>query len=380
MSTFRTATAGVLALGIALATAGCAPAPSPAPSVEPVAIEPTVTPSPEPVPDAPQPTIGVTCAELLSTATIAATMPAGVAPIDPSVSRLAGLPLNAYGIFDAVYVRASGGLACEWSNGQPQVIGDEYVGVRVLVLPDAAAAFSRFSRELSHCSEVVPVTCSFDALAGGTNWVWTQVYRANSAAAGAQIGDEIVTAVAAAGPRAPAWSPPAGTIALPPADCDAILPATPVGILLGVGVPLYQGGSTDGVGRFAEGGWYLPAAAFERAGAARCYYGDGVSMAFPATMEVLPAGAWAWREIRPLITEPAPARVEIALLGEGDEAWVRCTTDGDGRNCVLDLVAGENWIRLEVWDTELSGASRVTVDPRAGILRLGEAVLGELQG
>lgn len=44
-------------------------------------------------------------------------------------------------------------------------------------------------------------------------------------------------------------------------------------------------------------------------------------------------------------------------------------------------MVGGNWIQLQAWDTEAeSDAARVTVDPRAGILRLGEAVLGELRG
>lgn len=378
MSTFRTATAGVLALGIALATAGCAPAPSPAPSVEPVAIEPTVTPSPEPVPDAPQPTIGVTCAELLSTATIAANMPPGVALADMARAELAGA--SGVGIPTSAFVRAMGGLACEWNNGQPydgSGTNPAYLGVRVLVLPDARAHFDRFERiygSSPYCaSAVVPLYCTRDAMIG-TAWLSAEIIGSASDSAAGVIGDEIIAALSTAGPGASPWTPPAGTIPLS-ADCDAILPVTPVGSLLGVGVPLLNQGS-DGGG----GGRNLNLSAREESGSADCYYTYEGSMAGVASIQTLPAGAWAWREARPLITEPAaPARVEIALLGEGDEAWVRCTTDG--HTCLLDLVVGENWIQLQVWDTQVvSEAARVTVDPRAGILRLGEAVLGELRG
>jgi hypothetical protein len=381
MNTSRAALAAIIALGALLGTTACAGAsPSPAATAESGVADPAMTPAAEPTAGAPQPIIDLACDELLATATVAATMPASVVPAVMARAELGGSRGN--GIPTSSYVRSLGGLACEWNNGQAYNSSagsnPDYLGIRVLVLPDAVSQWERFETYYSstdalglYCAGMIePLYCTHEELVG-TNWVSAEIIGAGNAPAAEAIANEVLTAVSTAGPGGASWMPPADTIALSP-DCEATLPVTPVGLLLGVGVPLVAQGPA--------GGWSLGAGARENASAAGCIYTFEGSMAGVGSIDTLPAGAWAWREVRPLISTPAaPERVEIALLGDGDEAWVRCTADG--HSCFLDLVVGGNWVQLQAWDTEgESDAARVTVEPRAGILRLGEAVLGELRG
>jgi hypothetical protein len=376
LNTSRVA-AAILALGLVIATSACATGgPGPAPTAGPGI---TGTATSEAVAEGPQPRVGIACDDVLSSATIAATMPGGVVPADMSVAELTAR--HGSGIPTGIFVRALGGLACEWNNGQPysSFVGSNpaYLGIRVLVLPDAESQWTRFASyygdagTLYCANSLVPLYCSHDELIG-TTWVSAEIIGAGSAPAAEAIANEIVAAVNAAGPGGSGWMPPASTLPLSP-DCEEILPVTPVGLILGVGVPLVAQGP-DG------GGWSLGAGARENLGSLGCHYTYEMSMAGVASIEAVPAGAWAWREVRPLITAPeTPARAEIGFLGTGDEAWVRCTSDG--HECILDLIVGGNWLQLEVWDTDVeSESARVTADPRAGILRLGEAVLGELRG
>lgn len=381
MDTSRAALAAVLVLGTLLGTTACAGgAPTPAATAESGATGPTATPTPAAGADGPRPILDLTCEELLATATVAATMPASVVP---AVMALAELGVErGNGIPTSAYVRSLGGLACEWNNGEAynSSAGSNpaYLGIRVLVLPDAVSQWERFETYYSssgvlglYCAELIePLYCTHEELVG-TTWVSAEIIGAGNAPATEAIANEILTAVSTAGPGGAAWMPPADTIPLS-ANCEDTLPVTPVGLLLGVGVPLVAQGP--------GGGWSLGAGARENTGAALCIYTFEMSMAGVGSIETLPAGAWAWQEVRPLITTPAvPERVDIALLGDGDEAWVRCSADG--HLCFLDLVVGGNWVQLQAWDNEgESEAARVTVAPRAGILRLGEAVLGELRG
>lgn len=381
----RTSSAVLLAAVLALGLAACG-APDPAPTTDPApgaSAEPTPTPSASVEPDAgPHPVIGVTCDQLVPAAVISASIP-GIVSADPVASQLGAYlriaPLGAYPpIAEAHIVRSLGGIACEWNNGESysSKVGSNpaYVGVRIQILPNATSQWEKYERIYDasyggfYCT--LP-NCRTNALVG-TNWIEALIIGVSTQPAAQAISDSALAALAAAGPGAPAWSAPSGTIAIGPA-CTDTLSETVVGLLFGVGVPLVAG--NDG------GGWSLGAGAGENALMPTCYYSYENEMAGVGSLRGLPAGGWAWQETRPLLTSPSvPEPLAVVGLEDGDEAWIRCSV-GDER-CTLDLVVGNNWFQFETraGETGVAPGASMTVGGRDALSRIAEAILGELRG
>lgn len=359
----------LLAAALSLSLAACTPpAAEPTPAPTPEASDPSATPTPaEDVVTAPEPALDVDCSDLASTASVTSALGAGVASVDPAASTMGAYPV----ISPSYFVRSLGGLACEWSNGQPQSnragSNPAYVGARVLVLPNATSQWTRYvdyygpEVEDTFCSGGY---CSVDAYVGST-WVHVQMSGTTSDASAASLGAEIVSAIAAAGPGAAPWVVPADTAPLP-ADCLSLISDADVQASLGIGVPL--------VATTAAGGWSIEAGAEDNWQGPACHWSFLDADAGVGGLTTLVAGAWAWDEAREFLTVPStPVAVTLASLDAGDEAWLRC--DASDSTCLVDLVIGGNWIQVHVWPDDVMGTS---YDRRAGALAIAERIVANI--
>ncbi len=364
---------GVLTLSLAACTP---PGAEPTPPATPTPSGSTATPTPTAEAlSVPEPVIGVTCAELLPAAAVAAAFPDTLAVADAAHSTLA----DGATIVAAYVARSLGGIACEWNNGQ--VYSDsrgsnpDYSGVRVIVLPNAGAQWDRYVDYYGSdglglfCSEAFapyPVGCSGNDLVGG-HWVDTTIFDASSAAAATTLHSTILAAVGAAGPGADAWTAPADTLAIP-STCDAIVATSSVQSALGVAETLVASGPA--------GGWSLRAGADVNAAVVNCSWLYFDADAGVGNLRVLPAGSWAWAEAYPALTVPAaPEPLVVAGLEADDEAWIRCASGNT--ECVIDLVVGGNWLEFEIWAED--GLARVTADRRAGASTIAQAIVDSLR-
>ncbi|MEQ1737249.1 MAG: hypothetical protein ABL886_12695, partial [Rhodoglobus sp.] len=315
----------------------------------------------------PESVFGIGCDSLLSPASVAGALATPVSAIDAGVADMN----SSLRISRTFAVESLGGLACEWNNGQPNDLypggtNPAYIGVQVLVLPNAGSQWARFEAYysgsgavgMSCATHLTPTYCELNQLVG-TSWVQATISGASEATAAA-LGAEAVAAVSAAGPGAAPWAPPAGTLALP-ATCEGLVATATVQSALGVSTTLVA--STDG------GGWSLWAGARENWGGPRCNWLYEFSDSGVGFLASLPGGAWAWNEVRSAITFPtAPTSAAVAGLAPGDEAWVRCVAS-DG-SCVVDLVIGGNWIEVRMWSD--------VADPRGGALAVAAAIVATL--
>jgi hypothetical protein len=374
MNSLRTAVALLAAAAVALGLAACA-APQPAQTVVPTPAT-TVRPSAAPTPTvtkalAPEPLLNLTCPAVISTATLSSSLPAPVTPVDPAQTAV-----RAYPVIPEIYaLRSLGGLACEWSNGLP--LSDRtgqnpgYIGVQVLVLPNASSQWEKFVAMYgssgavgAYCANTMrPLYCSTNRLTG-TNWVEVTVYGANSEAAGTALGAEAVAAVAASTSGGAAWTPPLGTRALP-STCPGVIPDATVKSALGISVPVQASSGA--------GGWSLKAGAIMNWGGPHCYWALSDSDSGVGSLATVPGGAWAWAEARSFLTSPeAPTAVTVTGLASGDEAWLRCAPSD--AYCLIDLIVGGNWVQAHVWQD----AGSPVIDRRAGALAIGTAIVATL--
>lgn len=359
----------LLAASASLLLAACTPPgaePSPAPTSETSEPDPTPTSEAEVV-SAPEPALEADCSDLASTASVTSALGAGISAVDPAASTMGAYPV----ISPSYFVRSLGGLACEWSNGQPQSnragSNPAYVGARVLVLPNATGQWTRY---LDYYGPEVEDTfcsggyCSVDAYVG-TTWVHVQMSGATSDAAAAALGAEIVATVSAAGPGAAPWAVPAETQPLP-ADCPSLISDADVQASLGIGVPL--------VATTAAGGWSIEAGAEDNWQGPACHWSFLDADAGVGGLTTLVAGKWAWDEAREFLTVPStPVAVLIAGLDAGDEAWLRC--DAADSTCLVDLVIGGNWIQVYVWPDDVMG---LAYDKRDGALAIAERIVANI--
>lgn len=360
-----------LALAVGFSVSACTPPEDPAEPI-PVVTEPAPTPTIEPV-SIPLPVLDIECADLASAASIAATFPVAVAVMDASNAIM-----DAYPVIPKTYhLRSLGGLACEWNNGEPQSsntgTNPDYVGMRVLVLPNAGEQWVRYENyygagaDSIYCSDgaLASITCSTNRLVG-TNWVDVTVTGPSSADLGRSLSAEILASVGAAGPGADPWVVPADTAPLP-SECTEIISDADVQTALALGVAVQT--------NYAAGGWSLSAAASQDWGGPYCYWAYLGADAGVGALNTLRGGAWAWDEARAFITVPAvPEAVAISGLAATDEAWIRCAPANS--YCLTDLVIGGNWISVYMWPDE--GGSPLGVDRRAGAIAIAEAIVATL--
>lgn len=347
---------------VALLLSGCGPAPietDPTPTAAPV-----LTPTPEPL-SAPRPILGIACADLLSVDDLDTVVSAPIQAAPPSPDLDSG-PV----------VRSVGGLDCTWSNGQePFALGDRndsYVGIRVMVLPEAAAQWERYEEFMTAMSLSTsschgpPLWCEAAALIGDS-WVTVDIGGARSEEAALALASSIFTSVGTAGPGAPPWAAPSSRVEVP-LTCAEVIADAEVEEVLGLATPVYSRSYGDG------GGWSLYQAAWALEGGPHCGWPWVDDEAGPGGMSILAGGVWAWEEI--LASHPELARNEVDLepLSAGDRAWQSCEPGPAGDvTCTVDLVVAGHWIQL--WVTE---TTRGPVDVVAASGALGSAIAERL--
>lgn len=359
----------VVAGAALLLLSGCTPG-TPTPTSSPTA-EASATPAPTPTVEpisAPEPRLGLTCDALEAALPLAATFSVPVS----SVSR-AATEFGAYPSMPEEYVvRSLGGLVCEFSNGEPQSVvrgnSTSYVGVRLLVLPDAVAGWERYvdlydvvgTREVYCFSVGTGSSCTLNALAG-TAWVDAEVVGAVTDTAATAVVDAMLAAVSAAGPGAEPWSPPADTMALP-AECSGFIDAAGVMAATGLAGPFEVRGR-DG------GGWSLRGAAITTDDSPKCMIAFEFADAGIGAISTLVGGEWAAAEAQAIV---GSTPLTVAGLSADDEAWLRCGPSDAW--CVVDLVIGGNWIEVHLWEDE-AGAP---LDRRTAIQSIAATVVANV--
>ena len=349
----KTSTAILLALALAATLSACDPtSPGPAPSGT-ASSDPTSSPKPEVVPiTAPTPNLALDCDDLLSSASLATLFTGGVTQVDPEQTIIEAANLIPY----KYAVEQLGGIACEWSNGQPQSAktGDNplYRGTSVSVSPVSATEWAEFvsyygvvgDRQV-YCFD----NCYADLLVAGRWWVEVGLQATDAADPLTSFTAEVTAieaAITSASPSGTSWAAPAGTVALP-ADCAAILPAATVQTALALGTPLQASPPFGGVG--------LDGTARSQLNSLWCnYLLDGADVA-AGSLHRLPGGEWAWNEARTfgLLGGP-PVGVVVAGLEEGDSAWVRCPASG---SCSVDVIVGHNWVQFVGFPDDVGSAA-----------------------
>lgn len=353
-----------------LILAGCAPgAPTPSASPTSTPAEPTPTPTIEPA-SAPEPRLDLTCDELAASLPLAATFSSPVSTRSRAETEYGAHP----SVPEEYLVRSVGGLVCEFSNGQPQsrVRGSnpDYVGARILVLPDPGAQWDAFvayygfsgTRWVSCFADAGATSCTFDAL-GGDRWVDVSIAGAASETAAVALGDAVLAAVTSAGPGAAAWTPPADTLALPDPCTDYISNAS-LQTAAGFAAPFILEARSSG-----GGGFSLFGGAQEINGSPSCFWAFASADAGIGTLTVLRGGEWAWTEAESIVSSTA---LTVAGLAADDEAWLRCGPSDAW--CVVDLVLGGNWIELYLWEDDPG----VPFDRRAAIQNIAAEVVANV--
>jgi len=369
MSILPVKAAVTIAAAVLLLATGCAPStPDPTPSPSNPSSSPTPTATAEAL-SAPQPVLDALCSDILPSSAVGAAYPGGVTEVDLAESIMGADPT----ISPTYAVQSLGGIACEYSNGEPfsakRGSNPAYVGVRVVVLPNADSQWNKLidyygpDVEGLNCSESEPLFCTFSGFVSGA-WIDVTAIGAVSAATVDTLAADAVAAIGAAGKGAGPWAPPVGTTALP-ADCAGVVSDADVQALLGAPLPV--------VATLAAGGWSIEAAALENWGGPRCMWRYTDSDFGVGSLQTLPGGAWAWAEAAEFLTVPsAPEELDVTGLAVGDEAWLRCADDGS--ECLIDLILGGNWLQAHLWADQ----GERSYDQRAGAEALAAAVVARL--
>jgi hypothetical protein len=328
---------GILALA-ALALAACAGSAAPSESTEPAAPTPAETSSADPEPEAgtqPASRYPLTCDDLVPAQAIADMFDVALEPVDPLVTA-GGAGIS---VPRMTSILSIGGLACEWSNGEPANsqygANPAYAGVLVTVLPPQDAGWSAGATDAGMPSpgdSCGATNCTITRV--GSSGAWIEL----SASAGpstilppgaAAVADAAATAVDSAGPPAPATAVDASI----PADCETLVPTSAVETLTG----------TSGlVAVTAAGGWSDWAEARSIAGDTGCMWQPSGADENIAAAAWVRGGLWAFERIEAggaLV--PAPS--ELAIVG-ADRAVLRC--DATYAVCGVDLLVGSDWLQV----------------------------------
>ena len=357
----------LLAVALAATLSACDPTtPGPAPSVSATS-DPTGTPEPEVVPiSAPEPELALDCGDLVSSATLAGLFTGGVVEVDPERTIIEADNLIPY----KYAVEQLGGIACEWSNGEPQSakVGQNplYRGTAVSVSRVSPAEWAEFvsyygvvgDRQV-YCYD----TCYGDLLVAGSWWVEVSLQATDAADPLASFTAEVAAieaAVTSAAPSGTTWTAPAGTVPLA-ADCAAILPAASVQSALGLTTTLEAWPPYGGVG--------LDGTARSQLNSLWCNYLLSGADVSAGSLQRLPGGEWAWNEARTFgLLDGPPVELAVAGLEDGDSAWVRCPATGA---CTVDVIVGHNWLQFVSWPEDVGS----TVDRHAGIEQIAAAIV-----
>ena len=307
--------------------------------------EPTAGPRPEPM-------LAADCADLVPDRLLELSFDVPLFLVDAMASELAepGIP-------SAASVRTAGGVACEWSNGEPYAPGGanpDYVGLRVLALPAATAEWERYGEGTGIIEPVVdicarqtePIVCTTTGLVRGT-WIEAVAVGGSTVEGSLSATNMLVGAhglmVAGGSP----WLRPEESAG----PCDSLTDAAAVSAAL----------AADATYDPIALGTTLAESAERRVGSTGC--GILVGDEFLAAVHVLPGGEWARAELAGrTLGEPVTVDgLEDAVIG--------C----DGGVCQLDALLRGSWVRIvavetpdrAARDTVLAVASAVGGDPPA---------------
>ncbi|WP_448811209.1 hypothetical protein [Agromyces bauzanensis] len=333
-------------------TASPKPVTSPTPTPTPPATEDPV------VPGMPESRYGLTCETLVDPALVSNLFTTDVATADPIVTA-SGVGIAIPRITSILSV---GGTVCQWSNGaaynSQYGVAPEYTGVTVAVVPRPAAGWSERALSLgmpgdwSGCAE--SDMCS-SSIAIGDAWVAIEAIGGPTAvnvSAWQPFSDAVIAAVSAAGP-AVAPAAPEQVAAPPVEDCEAVLPLDTVRSITAApdAEPQRDGG----------GGWSTWAEARQTAGDVGCLWSVS-NIDTVAAVDWVSDGRWAFER---MLQAGTASPVELAGLGAGDAAVIRCNVDPYGDSCAIDLGVGHDWYN-------------VTGTDRDAVIALAEAVLAQL--
>ena len=367
----KTSAVILLALGLAAGLSACDPTvPGPAPSVT---LPPTSTATPEPEVSpivAPSPDLALDCDDLVAPALLSTLFTSGVSQVDPEQTIIEAGNLIPY----KYAIEQLGGIACEWSNGEPQSakVGDNpaYRGTSVSISPVSASEWAEFvsyygvvgDRQV-YCYD----NCYADLLVAGTWWVEVGLQATDAADPLASFTAEVAAieaAITGAAPSGTTWTAPEGTVPLA-ADCAAILPAATVQSAFATtssleAWPPYGGVSLDGVARSQLNSLW-------------CNYMISGAEVSAGSLQRLPAGEWAWNEARTFGLLDGPmVGVAVAGLETGDSVWVRCPATGE---CVVDVIVGHNWVQFIGSPDEVGS----TADRNAAIQQIAAAIVANVR-
>ncbi len=350
------ASAAALAFA-ALVLSACAAPAEPAESADPVPQTETSSPAPEPEPEPgaqPASRYDLSCDELVPAQAVSDMFGTALGSADPLVTAAsAGISVPRMASIESV-----GGLACEWSNGEPsnsQYGGNPaYTGVLVSVVPPQDGGWSTNAVDAgmpAPGSSCGPSICEITAVSSSGAWITVlgSTGTDNIVSTGAQaVADAAAAAIDAASP--PALAPVVESAV--PADCEALVRVATVESVTG---------TTGLVAGAPGGGWSDWAEARSIAGDLGCMWQpDGADVNVAAAHWVR-GGRWAFDRIEvggALV--PAPTDLTIA---SADRALVRC--DATYGICGVDLLIGPDWVQVTA--SEQEDAVAVATEIAAGM-------------
>lgn len=368
----------VVLAAIAISLAGCSAVPMPLPSES---ASPTSTAEPTPS-DAPAdsrdddadaeavepaaliaPRINATCGSLVNSSARERFL-----GVDDDEVELTYWPL-ANG--SAAELQA-GVLSCEWAG--PAISDEAMAAISLEILPDAAAEFAAFAPPVSgtevlgtigagstiNCFDYAPVRSCYVHFLDGSAWVNASFtgalpVPATSATDDAeQFAATISAGLAAAGPLAPAYSPPPG---FTPAwsSCAVLDAQSAIREVLGSPSLITPEAEFTGAGTLFSEAW-------QRVNFKSCVWRQADPYSSPAgqlrqfSVLILPGSEWAWAALREAFIDRGAAPVEIA---GADDATMLCF---DGDNCSVEALVGGSYVNVTMsMDQDRGGAAALAV-------------------
>ncbi|MRX43119.1 hypothetical protein [Agromyces kandeliae] len=286
------------------------------------------------------------CDDLVPASLVGDVFAAPVEATDPLVTASsAGIALPRMTSIIAV-----GGLACEWSNGEPYNsrygANPAHVGLLVTVVPPQAGGWSdtavRFGMPATATS-CGGWSCTATQVASGA-WVQAQAMDGSGEPDPTAFGRVVDAAVAAIDAASPP-GPQATTGSAIPGDCQAVVPDAVVESVTGV---------ADVVETSWAGGWSEWAEAKTIAGDRGCLWLRADADEVVVGTDWVRGGRWAYDRIADgggLMQAGSDLGLDLVAP---DLAVLRCDP-ADG-HCAVDLLIGADWVQVSAPDEAVTVA------------------------
>jgi hypothetical protein len=281
-----------------------------------------------------------------------------------------------------------GGFTCLWRNGEPEhgvdgQINPAHNSVQVHVIPDPDNRFARYSRAgwPNDTADAEFGEGSSTGCVSATGFCGTDVEIRGSWLEIRMIGLDLEPdamdsdALARATPliqsmvdRMPEPHAPDQTIGA--VDCTVALPSGEA--LLRLGIP--NGTSSHGYG--GSGGYEQSEASADYAGAQWCSAGYSEGDGRWVKIEILPGGAWVFRQEEAEQSVAAGGAERVRIAGTSTPASYLACEVGPESRCSLDMAVGDDWV--QVWLSKRDLDASTAEQDRAELLALAERVLQSL--